>query len=424
VWHAPDVTSDTGPAATSSTEITTWRLLRTERSFAWFIAGLTPGALVIGILGVTRTVLATDIYGDESGVASTAIASGLAGALAGLLVGALVDRGNARRVLLVSMALLAASQTALAVVYGAGQLTAAVLIALTIADGFLVGVQVTALLTTQAGLVSASARGAAEITNALRIGVGSAIGAWLATALLTPGGALILAAALTVFVTFVTAWTTRGFTPGHPAGGVGFGAVVAILRRPGPLRSTVFVNALLALVLPTQLVNFFIVDKALGHLLGPATIAGLVGVLAARLHLAATGLRGSPVRRVRLAYAIFAATVVASFLVLLVESDVVLGAAFAPLILVGSWSSTLAFGLVSATVQQRLPDDVRGRFTGSLNALLNVLAVAGVLVAGLIITPQSTEVFLLVLTGGLVAVAALTRGFAGLGGCGESEARR
>ena len=406
---------DPRPASASSGEINTWRLLRTQPKFAWFVAGLTPGALVIGTIGVTRTVLATDIFGDESGVASTAIASGLAGALAGVLVGALIDRGSARKILLASMALLAINQVALTIVYGAGQLTATWLIALTVADGLFVGVQATALVTTQAGLVTATARGAAEITNALRVGVGAAIGAWLATALLTPGSALVVASVLTALVTFITVWTTRGFTPGHRVGGAGFRAVVDILRIPGPVRSAVLVNALLSLVLPTQLVNFFLVDKALGNLLGPATVAGLVGVLAARLHLAATGLRGSPVRRVRLSYAVFAISVVASLLALVVESEVVVTATFIPLILVGSWSSTLAFGLVTATVQQRLPDAVRGRFTGGLNALLSLIAVAGVVVAGLIITPLSTEVFLAVLTAALVAVAAISRGFAGLG---------
>jgi len=404
-----DTVSRSGPA------VTTWSLLRSERAFAWFIAGLAPGALVIGIIGVTRTVLATDIYGDESGVASTAIASGLAGAVAGLIAGVLVDRGNARWILLASMALLAASQATLAVVYATGALSASLLIGLTIADGFLVGVQVTALITTQAGLVSAQARGAAEITNALRIGVGSAIGAWLATSLLTSGPALVIAACVTGLVTIITIWTTRSFTPAHRHGGAGFDAVIALLRQPGPLRSTVIINALLALVLPTQLVNFFIVDKELGNLLGPATIAGLLGVLAARLHLSITGLRGSPTQRVRSSYAIFAATVVVSNVVLIIESDAVLTASFVPLIFIGSWSSGLAFGLVTAMVQQRLPDAVRGRFTGGLAALLNLLAVAGVLIAGLIITPQSTEVFLLVLAVALAAVAAITRGFRGLG---------
>jgi DHA3 family macrolide efflux protein-like MFS transporter len=414
------VTAESPTSGRSASDITTWSLLRSERVFAWFMAGLAPGAVVIGIIAVSRTVLATQLYGDESGIARTAIASGLAGAAAGLIAGSLVDRWNARWILLISMTGLGLSQVLLAALYATGSLTPAGLIGLTLADGFLVGVQVTALLTTQAGLVASHARGAAEITNTLRIGVGSAIGALIASSLLSVEAAIALAAVITLLVTAITGWTSRSFTPAHRRAGAGLSEVIATLRPASPLRSTVVINILLALVLPTQLVNFFIVDKNLSSLLGAATIAGLIGVLGARLHLSATGLRGSLVRRVRIAYLVFVITMIGSFLILLTRSDAAVTVSFVPLIVIGSWSSTLAFGLVTATVQQRLPDEVRGRFTGGLNAVLNLCVVGGVITAGLVITPQSIEVFLPVLVAALVLVFAGTKGFTGLGSRVES----
>lgn len=402
------------PSTDVSANVTTWGLLRTAPAFAWFMAGLVPGAVVIGIAAVTRTVVATDVFGNETGIATTAIASGLAAAAAGLLMGTLVDRWNARWILITSMAGIGIGQALTFVVHLVGGLTIPTMTALAIVEGFFIGIQITALLTTQAGLVPQGGRGAAEITNALRIGIGSIIGTLLATAILPLAVSLAISAVITLLVAGITVWTSRGFQPVRSAARVGLKTVIATATRPGRLRSIVIIDAVFALLLPTQLVNLVIVDKDLPDLLGIAVASGFLGVLAARIHLASTGLRGSLVRRVALSYVTFLVILPISWLVLFVESKTVLVFTTGPLIFLGSWAATLTAGLVSATVQEELPDEMRGRFTGALNAVRSLAAAGGVLLASAIITPQNTETFLAVLFAALIIVLVLSRGFAGL----------
>lgn len=382
--------------------------------FARFIAGLAPGAIIIGIAAVTRVVLATEVFANETGVATIAIAGALAGAAAGFLLGPAVDRWSARWILIASMTALALSQFLTFAVYLTGALTPETMIALATADGFFIGVQVTALLTTQAGLVHHQWRGAAEITNALRIGIGSILGTLLATLLLSLTVSLAVSGVVTLAVAGITIWTSRSFQRAASGASVRFKDIIAVATRRGPLRSILIVDALFAFILPTQLVNLFIVDKDLPELLGVAIAAGFAGVLAARIHLSLTGLRGELTRRVRLSYSSFIAVVILSLVVLLSGSTTLLFIATAPLIVLGSWASTLSLGLVSATVQQQLPDGMRGRFTGALNAVRSLAVAAGVLVASVIITPQDTETFLVVMVCVLVGVFAVSRGFVGL----------
>ena len=402
--------TDSGVPAT----LTTWQLLRRETAFAWFMAGLVPGAVVIGLASVTRVRLATEVFGDEVGVATTAIAGGLAAAAAGLVVGTLVDRGNARWVLVASTIGIGATQGATYAVFAAGMLSVAMLTTLALVEGFFIGVAAVALLTTQAGLVPLGQRGAAEITNALRIGIGSIIGTVLAASLLPLAVSLAASGVITVAVAVIAAWTSRGFVPAARGEQVSLRTVLATAVQRGPLRSILIVDAVFALVLPTQLVNLLIVDKDLADLLGLAVVSGIVGVLAARLHLSFTGLRGSLQRRVRRAILVYLAVLPIAWLVLVSGSVTLITWTAAPLIVWGSWSATLAAGLVSATAQERLPDRMRGRFSGALNAVRSGAAAGGVFIATLVITPQATETFLAVLAGALVVVFAISRGFAAL----------
>lgn len=402
------IDSDTAGATNS------WQLLSTDRRFAWFMAGLAPGAIVIGIFGVTRALTATEVFGDESGIGTTAAFAALAGAVAGLVSGPILDRWNARWILIAAMVLFGVSQLVTFSLYVTGQLTPALLTALSIVDGFLVGMQITALLTTQAGLVTHANRGIAEITNALRIGLGSLVGTLLATSVLALGTALLLSGIIVLLVTAVTVWTTRGFVPAHAVDRATFHDAWVIFTSDRPLRSALIIGALLALVLPTQLVNLIIVDMDIPQMVGVAALAGVVGVLGARFHLSLTGLRGSLTARVLRSYVVFTLALALAWVVVLVDSRDLILASLAPLILVGSWSSSLAFGLVAATVQQRLPDSVRGRFTGASGFVLGLAVAGGVLAATLVITPQDTKTLLPLMIAALLVVLVITRGFRGL----------
>lgn len=378
------------------------------------MAGLAPGAIVIGIFGVTRALTATDVFGDESGVGTTAAFAAVAGALAGLVSGPVLDRWNARWILITAMVLFGLSQVVTFGAYVTGSLTPALLTAISILDGFLVGMQITALLTTQAGLVQQANRGIAEITNALRIGLGSLVGTLLATSVLSLQMALLLSGMVVLLVTAVTVWTTRGFVPAHTVHRATFRDAWTIFTSDRPLRSALIIGALLALVLPTQLVNLVIVDMDLPQMLGLAAVAGVVGVLGARFHLSLTGLKGSLTRRVLRSYVTFIVVIAISWVVLITGSTTLILVSLGPLILVGSWSSSLAFGLVTATVQQRLPDAVRGRFTGASGFVLGLAVAGGVVAATVVITPQNTATLLPLLIAALLVVLAITRGFRGL----------
>lgn len=402
------IDSDTAGATNS------WQLLAADRRFAWFMAGLAPGAIVIGIFGVTRALTATEVFGDETGIGTTAAFAAIAGAVAGLVSGPILDRWNARWILIAAMVLFGVSQLVTFSLYATGHLTPALLTALSIVDGFLVGMQITALLTTQAGLVTHANRGIAEITNALRIGLGSLVGTLLATSVLALGTALLLSGIIVLLVTAVTVWTTRGFVPAHAVDRATFHDAWVIFTSDRPLRSALIIGALLALVLPTQLVNLVIVDMDIPQMVGVAALAGVVGVLGARFHLSLTGLRGSLTARVLRSYVVFTLALALAWVVVLVDARALIFASLAPLILVGSWSSSLAFGLVAATVQQRLPDSVRGRFTGASGFVLGLAVAGGVLAATLVITPQDTKTLLPLMIAALLVVLVITRGFRGL----------
>lgn len=378
------------------------------------MAGLAPGAIVIGIFGVTRALTATEVFGDESGVGTTAAFAAVAGAVAGLVSGPILDRWNARWILITAMVLFGLSQLVTFAAYVSGNLTPSLLTVMSILDGFLVGMQITALVTTQAGLVQQTNRGIAEITNALRIGLGSLVGTLLATSVLTLQMSLLLSGIVVLLVTAVTVWTTRGFVPAHVVHRATFHDAWIIFTSDRPLRSALIIGALLALVLPTQLVNLIIVDMDMPEMVGLAVVAGVVGVLGARFHLSLTGLRGSLAGRVLRSYVTFTLVIAISWVVIVTDSRTLILVSLAPLILVGSWSSSLAFGLVTATVQQRLPDAVRGRFTGASGFVLGLAVAGGVVAATLVITPQDTATLLPLMIAALLVVLAITRGFRGL----------
>lgn len=391
-----------------------WQLLATDRRFAWFMAGLAPGAIVIGIFGVTRALTATEVFGDETGIGTTAAFAALAGACAGLVSGPVLDRWNARWILITAMVLFGLSQLVTFSTYTTGSLTPSLLTVISIVDGFLVGMQITALLTTQAGLVTQANRGVAEITNALRIGLGSLLGTLLATSVLTLQTALLLSGIVVLLVTAATVWTTRGFVPAHAVHRATFSDAWTIFTSDRPLRSALIIGALLALVLPTQLVNLVIVDMDMPQMVGLAAMAGVVGVLGARFHLSLTGLRGSLTARVLRSYVAFTVAIAISWVVIVADSRTLILVSLVPLILVGSWSSSLAFGLVAATVQQRLPDAVRGRFTGASGFVLGLAVAGGVMAATVVITPQDTKTLLPLMLASLIVVLVITRGFRGL----------
>lgn len=378
------------------------------------MAGLAPGAIVIGIFGVTRALTATEVFGDESGVGTTAAFAAVAGAVAGLVSGPVLDRWNARWILVTAMVLFGLSQLVTFGAYVTGNLTPALLTVISILDGFLVGMQITALVTTQAGLVRQANRGIAEITNALRIGLGSLVGTLLATAVLTLQTALLLSGIIVLLVTAVTVWTTRGFVPAHTVQQAMFRDAWTIFMSDRPLRSALIIGALLALVLPTQLVNLIIVDLDMPQMVGLVALAGVAGVLGARFHLSLTGLTGSLAGRVLRSYVTFTVVLAISWVVIVTDSRTLILVSMGPLILVGSWSSSLAFGIVTATVQQRLPDAVRGRFTGASGFVLGLAVAGGVVAATVIITPQDTATLLPLMIAALLVVLAITRGFRGL----------
>ena len=104
----------------------------------------------------------------------------------------LVDRADPRVVLLINMVVIGASNLVLGLVLVPGPVGVALLVGGAVLEGFATGFALPAMLKTQAALVDADSRSAAEIANLLRLCIGGLIGSVLARAI--PDSAVVVLA--------------------------------------------------------------------------------------------------------------------------------------------------------------------------------------------------------------------------------------
>ncbi|MBM3687308.1 MAG: MFS transporter, partial [Actinobacteria bacterium] len=163
-----------------SSGITVLDQLKGSPRFALFMLLMVPAAGTIGAKEAARLDYVTDAFGSALGIGSVGAVIAVGTAIAGSVAGPLCDRINPRGVLLLSFAMIAASNLVTVALLIQGALATGLIEVLAFWYGLAFGIGVPALLKLQAALVPLDARGSAEIINILRLSVGGIIGVFLA----------------------------------------------------------------------------------------------------------------------------------------------------------------------------------------------------------------------------------------------------
>jgi hypothetical protein len=374
-----------------------------------------PAAASLGAKERARLDYVTDAFGDASGVGTVAVIMAIALAIGGAASGVLTDRVRPQRVLATALAVTAIVNLVTGLSLLDGPLTIPYVIGVTAVEWLSAGVAIPALLKVQAALVPLDARGSAEIVNALRLGVGAMVGILLASVspstAATMLGCAVAVAGVMVGVLIVARGVARP-TGTHVA--APRDNLWTVLMDHPVLRRVVVADLVLTFAIPTQLSNVVIVEEADASLVLPVLLTGVLGVLIGRVALLYTGALGDVRRALLTSFGLYVALVIVSVPlvvtgVALDREEVASGA-----ILVGSALSAYALGLLSALVQQLVPDAVRGALSGFMAAGRSLLVAGAAVVITAVVVPLSTGA--VVVTVGALGIAALAavRGFAGI----------
>lgn len=405
---APGASTETGPG------LSVIGLLRpTPRIFV--LSGvLLLTAATVAARETARIDYATDSVGSEAGVGLVAAVWAISLAVISPWGGRLADARRAGTILVLAFMVAAVNQLASAWVLSQGTMPVPYLVATSIVEGLIFGLVVPALVKVQAAIVRPDARGAAEILNILRIGIGGVIGAFLGAAS-TPvavnfvGGLVVVAVAIVIHV------LTRSVDmPVRRAGLASWIEVRAHLRTVPWIRPTIVTDLVLTFVLPTQFIALVIVDRGADELTSVALVSSLLGVLVGRLLLTATGLRGDLRRRVLLPIIVFAALGAIGAVTMIDDWLLDHPPLLAVLVFIASMAMTTAQAIPLALLQQQLPDEVRGAVSGVMNAARYLLVAGAVAILAAV-----TVGFTAVQSAGLLCILAVvgiasTRGFRGL----------
>lgn len=385
------------------------------------------GLAITARVGFAPYVLGTDA---AFGILGSVLLIGYA--LSTFPAGIFVDRANPHVVLIASTFAFGVLNLILAMLLATNTITVPVLLAIIFLEGVATGVQSPALYAAQATLVPVEARGAATIMVTLRIGIGFALGAAIADFVTSAVAIDVLVGALFLLSGFLLTGQRlllRRKTPvgsGSPSDAPRVRAPRSPisqdmrdlwrgLRLNPQLSRAVLADLLMRIVIPTSLLASMITDHEAVDYAGQLLAAGAIGGLAAGLALATRGAGGN-VRRLLIGiFASYAALLVLA--VVLIDSKLQPIPGLSPVLL--ALGAALAVGLpifgsgmLRALVQQRSPDDIRGKLTG-LTAAPRLLAQAAVgIFFTVLIAATDAHVGLLATAIGVVLVMILMRGFA------------
>jgi MFS family permease len=370
-------------------------------------------ATSLGAREVARWQYLNDTFDSEWGLGLTAAVTALMVAVAGPYFGNVMDRRDPRPfvVLATSIAALIMAVTGLTIILGGVPQWLALVAAA--ADGIALAMGSIAFLKTQVSFVRAGAEGATEIVNILRLGIGGVVGALIAGAMPNPQTTLIAMAVL-ISVGNVFVWKIMRPVVMRPAPAVSDlnpGAFRAYLQSSDSPRSMLVIDLLLAVIIPTQLVNLILVNLDLPELASLSIAAGMLGVLAGRVLLTVLGFRGNP--RLLLSISILGLAITQLVgAVALQDNWLVRQALLLPaIVIIGSLMSTYAQGLTAAIIQQQVSDAYRGRFSSIVVAGRFVLISVGALLGTFIAVYWDSQVLLTVLGLSLVVLTIGTRAY-------------
>jgi len=389
--------------------------LRTSPRVFVFMSVMLVTSTSIGASAVAKLQFATTLTGSEFGIGALSLVAALGGAVMGLPAGTLVDRFNPRWILLGIIATMVTINGGSALALTFGKPSFALFIALAFVEGLVVAISVPTIAAIQAAMVRTDARGAAEILNLLRLAIGGISGTVLASRIDAPNVTLFICAGLSAMAWPLVWKSTSGVDFARKSTEIiGPGAIMELftrLRHLPLLRQTVIADLVLRLVIPTQLVNLFIVDKSAQDIAAFVILGGVLGVFAGNISLAVTGLRGRLDLRLRVSFCLYAANIALGSLLMIDDLLLSRTTLLVIIVVIGSALSTYVQGLIAAMIQQRSPDDIRGRLTGGLAGVRMLLVAVGVLLGTVITTVFFTQVFSWTLFALAVAALIALKGF-------------
>ena len=369
-------------------------------------------AIGYGGRDVSRLRYTTELTGDALGIGIAAALFAVGLAIGGLVSGPISDRFDPRRLLIVGIVLQGVVSLATAALLLNDVTADSAFVALTLVDGIFAGACIPALATTQAAMVPSGARGAAEIISILRLGIGAALGLFLANLSPSPGVTLIAVGVVLCLVAWPIAVITRPVPiPRRGDEREATGRVLATLASHPVLRRVVVADLVLCVAVPTQFANVILASDWEESLVTPVLVSGVLGVLVGRLTLSLTGSHGVVRRELLESYGTFVALALLG--IPLIATSVIYTAVWIPGV-VGSATTAYAQGLLAALVQQQVPDEVRGRLTGGMAAARSLLiAGSAILLTAVVVPLSATAAAVLVALLGVGALVVL-RSFRGV----------
>jgi hypothetical protein len=375
-----------------------------------------PAAATLGAKERARLDYVTEAFGDARGIGTVAVVMAVSLAVGGVTAGVLADRVRPQLLLFSGICATVLVNLATGLALLDGPLSIDRVVASTAVEWVSAGIIIPALLKVQATLVPQDARGSAEIVNVLRLGIGGIIGILLASYSPSSAATVLACAGVMACVGIGQLVVTRGLP--SPARSVAAGraemSLWAVLRTNGALRRVVIADLVLTFVIPTQLSNSVLVEEGDVVLVLPVLLNGVFGVLVGRLTLLFTGSLGDVRRALLISFGLYATVAVVAVPaalsgLLLERADLASVGIF-----LGSSLSAFALGMLSALVQQLVPDDIRGALSGSMAAARSLLVGASAGLLAILIVPLSSEAVIVVVAVLAVAALAAVRGFSGI----------
>ncbi len=395
-----------------------------NRRIFGFIAVLLGTTIGASALAVARVVFIgrSDLPPSTFGIVASL---GLLGsAVVAFPAGAWVDRANPRHLLLLAMTLTGSINVLIGLLVLSGRLSAPLLIALQVIDMAAVMVQIPAILTTQAALVSPGARGSAQIISLTGAGLGAVVGSVVAGVVSDPALVFLGTGFLFVFTgfsAFVVSMPAR-FPPRVRASlRETVGLVAPRIRQTPGLPAVLVTDVVMRTLVPTTLVAVILLNLGAPQLASQMLAGGSAGYLLGNLALNVRGIHGRLRRRLLTCYSGYACALLlaAGLLHNGLSVDWPQPVILTFLVSAGTALSAYALGISSALVQQRSPDDIRGRLVGLLVIPTRALQAAA---ASLLVGAVAAGTAPIVLTGlaGAIIVAVLAlRTFKPIDGLGQ-----
>jgi MFS family permease len=378
------------------------------------MAIMLPVTAAVMLTSTARNAFAAEGFDGAAGVGHVAVAATVGGTLAGLLAGSLADRYSPRRLMIGIYLAMALVTGALWLLVLQPDVTQPPFLALIAIDGALIAVCMTSLAKFQARLVPREAKGAAESVSGIRSGIGSLLGILLglrvgsgASAILVSAVLFLVVAVLFMVFTKETAARAGGSTARYASAR----DFLIALRRRRELRDIVIADSLMFLVLPSALISLGVVAEDVIDLNPMLLSAGIVGVLLGRILVAARGTLGAVPRDLTIATVLYSGLAFISWYLLEAElllNQVVLLAVIAT---IASSCGSFIQALMSAKLQERLPEEMRARGTGVIYGLRGLQMTIGVTLATWVVTGWSLHEYLFIVGMGLLLVMIGLKGF-------------